>query len=48
MMSVYSGWDALNTREYEELIEEMMMNDIADENARDYFENEIEKDAEGR
>ena len=48
MMMIYSGWDALDAKEREDLMEEMMMNEIADKNARDYFENEMENDAKGR
>ena len=48
----YSGWDMLDPKEAEELREEMAFNDLMDElaeqNAADYFENEIEKDFKGR
>lgn len=48
----YSGWDMLDSKEAEELREEMAFNDLMDElakqNAAEYFENEIEKDFQGR
>ncbi len=48
MMNYYNGFDALDAKEYDALMEELMQNDIADENAAYYFENELEKDGEGR
>lgn len=38
----YNGFDALDSQEYNELMEE-----LADDNARECFEKEIEKDAIG-
>ena len=40
MMNVYSGFDSLNDKEYDELMQEM-----AENNADDYFEHELENDA---
>lgn len=38
----YNGFDALDREDYDALMEE-----LADDNAREYFEKEIEKDAAG-
>lgn len=52
MMNWYNGFDALDAREYDEIMEALaiaeMENEIAEQNATYYFENELEKDAEGR
>lgn len=52
MMNWYSGFDALDAREYDEIMDGLaiaeMQDEIARENAEYYFENELEKDAEGR
>lgn len=52
MMNYFNGFDALNDKDYNDLIEEMEMNNLQDElaakNAADYFENELEKNGEGR
>ena len=45
----YNGFDALDREEYDALMEDLaetdMENEMALEAARDYFENELEKDA---
>lgn len=50
MMNYFNGFDALNDKEYNDLMEEMEMNNLQDElaakNATDYFENELEKDGQ--
>jgi len=52
MMNYFNGFDTLNDKEYNDLMEEMEMNNLQDElaakNAADYFENELERDGEGR
>lgn len=52
MMNVYSGFDALDAREYDEVMEALttaeMEDEMAEQAAADYFENELEKDGEGR
>lgn len=52
MMNYYSGFDALDAREYDEIMEALaiaeMENKMAEQAAVDYFENELEKDGEGR
>lgn len=51
MMNWYSGFDALDAREYDEIMESLttteMEDEIAEQAAADYFENELEKDGEG-
>lgn len=52
MTNWYNGFDALDAREYDEVMEALaiteMENEIAEQAAADYFENELEKDGEGR
>jgi len=52
MMNWYNGFDALDAREYDEVMEALaiaeMEDEIAERAATDYFENELEKDGEGR
>lgn len=52
MMNWYNGFDALDAREYDEIMEALAIaeieNAIAEQTAADYFENELEKDGEGR
>lgn len=50
MYDVYSGFDTLNDEEFDALMFDLnddaeFQRDIADEAARDYFENELENDA---
>lgn len=52
MMNWYNGFDALDAREYDEIMEALAIDEIetalADRAANDYFQNELEKDGEGR
>lgn len=52
MMNWYSGFDALDAQEYDEVMEALataeMEDEIAERAAADYFQNELEKDGEGR
>ena len=52
MMNWYNGFDALDAREYDEIMEVLtttdMENEMAEQAATYYFENELEKDGEGR
>lgn len=52
MMNWYSGFDALDAQEYDEIMESLtvaaMEDEMAQQAAADYFENELEKDGEGR
>lgn len=48
MMNYYNGFDALDTKEYDEIMESLalaeMQDEIAATQAADYFNNEIDKD----
>ena len=52
MMNWYNGFDALDAREYDEVMEALALTEMEDEMAEQtttyYFENELEKDGEGR
>ena len=52
MMNYYNGFDALDACEYDEIMEALaiaeMEDEMAEQTAADYFENELEKDGEGR
>lgn len=52
MMNYYNGFDALDAQEYDEVMESLataeMEDEIAEQVAADYFQNELEKDGEGR
>ena len=51
MMNWYSGFDALDAQEYDEIMEALaiadMEDEIAERAATDYFENELELDGLG-
>ena len=50
MMNWYNGFDALDAREYDEVMEALaiaeMEDEMAEQAAADYFQNELEKDGQ--
>lgn len=52
MMNYYNGFDALDAKEYDEIMESLalaeMQDEIAAAQAADYFNNEIDRDYGGQ